>query len=336
MEFNKENCSEVAFSFGVMTFNQSDTVLETLESIKYQVETYGKGKPTRLIITEDHSKDDTAYKCKKWIEQNKDLFCECLLLSNEENKGTVKNYLAILDIVKDEPLKIIAGDDLICFSTNIYQECEQLGKNTLKIGIPLFIENENIVYSDSRLIDIIYYSHKKISRNYGVNRVMRGGFFSTPSALYSKALFEKSNARNFLKKFRLFEDDPTWYSMMKNVEDINLLFSFESFVLYRLSNNSVSHNSNKKSPFYSELRLLHDEYKKNCDFLTRMLLFWEDSNAPRIIRGDLVYKKIRDLHRRRVVLHKYLDEYDLVCSKIKKMINLEQSFYNELIKNLEE
>ena len=37
------------FSFGVMTYNSSDYVLETLESIKYQVLNYGKNKKKCII-----------------------------------------------------------------------------------------------------------------------------------------------------------------------------------------------------------------------------------------------------------------------------------------------
>ena len=70
----------------VITYNSSNTVIETLDSIAAQ--TY---KDIELIISDDCSKDDTVKRIKLWIEEHKDFFVNCRIITTEENTGTVKN-----------------------------------------------------------------------------------------------------------------------------------------------------------------------------------------------------------------------------------------------------
>ena len=319
---------EKKFTFAVMTYNQSDTIIQTLESIKYQVLNYGKNIPTKLIITEDCSRDDTLQKCKKWTAKNGQLFSEYVIYANDQNKGTVFNYLRILGEVGTESFKVIAGDDLFCFSNNLYDACTEVSDNCLKIGIPLYIQGNKITYAESRLVDIIYYMHKDITKGFLLNGIMRGGFFNTPSVLYNKKTVEVSNAREVLKKFRLFEDDPTWYSIAKNIDGLKLVFSYETFVLYRVSNSSVSNNRNRNNPFSEELKILHDVYKEAASPLTRILLYFQDSELPKPLRLDLYFKKIRDTYRKRYVMSKFRTEFDSVTQSIKTRVEIEQTHYD--------
>lgn len=319
------NCMcEADFTFAVMTYNQADTVVQTLESIRYQVMHYGKKIKTRLIITEDCSRDDTLIRCKEWIKEHGDLFCKCVLINNDQNRGTVYNYLQILNLIDEEPFKLIAGDDLFCFSTNLYNEYDNLNSRKLRIGIPLYIENNKVTYSRSRVIDNLYYSHKKMSRTYALNMVMRGRFFNTPSVLYSKEIVEESNARDLLKEFRLFEDDPTWFSIIKNVNKFELEFTSSTYVLYRVSNVSVSNNTMSENPFFMELNKLHKKYKKEANWFTKLLIYFQDSTLPKFLRFDLYYKKVREAYRKAIVQIKYYNEYNSLIKKIECLTASEQ------------
>ena len=70
--------SNILVSVNVVTYNSSKTVLETLESIKSQ--TYER---LELIVTDDHSKDDTVQVCQKWIAENQNRFVRAKLVTSD-------------------------------------------------------------------------------------------------------------------------------------------------------------------------------------------------------------------------------------------------------------
>lgn len=325
-----ERAKPVNFTFGVMTFNQESTVLETLESIKYQVTHYGNGLNVSLYIIDDCSHDKTAGICSRWLLKNSILFHECELFVNDANKGTVANYIRLIELVCENSFKIIAGDDLICSYTDIFKSYEDINDRTMKIGTPLFLQNGNIFFTEQRIIDIIYYAHKDKSKKYNLNKIMRGGYFNTPACLLTKRLFKSSSAEELLSKFRLFEDDPTWFSIVKNVENIELHFVKDVFVVYRLSSSSVSHITDKRGPFYTELKLLHNEYKPYANALTRLILMFQDSNLPRFLRLDLYFKHFSYLFKRAVVILRHNTEYWQLKERITEVQRIEKVRYGEI------
>ena len=95
-------------SVGVLTYNSSKTVLETLESIKAQ--TY---QNIELIISDDASKDNTVEICKEWVEKNKDRFVRCEILTVPENTGIPANANRRIAASQGEWSKGIAADDTL-------------------------------------------------------------------------------------------------------------------------------------------------------------------------------------------------------------------------------
>ena len=95
-------------SVGVLTYNSSKTVLETLESIKAQ--TY---QNIELIISDDASKDNTVEICKEWVEKNKDRFVRCEILTVPENTGIPANVNRRIAASRGEWSKGIAADDAL-------------------------------------------------------------------------------------------------------------------------------------------------------------------------------------------------------------------------------
>jgi len=104
-------------SIVVVSYNSSNTVLETLESIKNQ--TY---KNIELIISDDCSKDNTVSICREWLEKNRDRFVGVKLLTAEKNQGVCANVNKANNATKGEWIKGIAADDILfpnCISDNI-------------------------------------------------------------------------------------------------------------------------------------------------------------------------------------------------------------------------
>ena len=96
------------FSVVVTTYNQQDTLVETLESIK--VQTY---KPIELVISDDCSTDETLNIADKWLSDNKNRFTNTKIVKTQVNSGISANVSNGLKNANGEFLKYMAGDDLL-------------------------------------------------------------------------------------------------------------------------------------------------------------------------------------------------------------------------------
>ena len=176
------------FIFGILTYNQENYVLETLESIKYQKVHYGSDVNVSLVIADDASKDKTVTVIKEWLEKNKSLFDKIDLIANEKNKGTVANFKTILSKVSDEDLKIIAGDDLIGHK-NLFAEYENLNDKKLKTYVRVELCEGKISCREKFLIDFYYHKKYGTGRNYNIKTFRRGKYVHTPSRFFSHSAF---------------------------------------------------------------------------------------------------------------------------------------------------
>ena len=95
-------------SIPVITYNSSNTVLETLESVKAQ--TYPN---IELVVSDDCSTDNTIEICQNWIEQNKARFTRAEILIVDKNTGPTANSDRSIRACHGEWIKCIAGDDLL-------------------------------------------------------------------------------------------------------------------------------------------------------------------------------------------------------------------------------
>ena len=81
-----------SFTFVVTSYNQEKVILENLESIKYQIENYGKNINCSLLVCDDCSQDNTIGVVEKWLDNNKDLFYEYKIMTSEKKYGNCKKY----------------------------------------------------------------------------------------------------------------------------------------------------------------------------------------------------------------------------------------------------
>ena len=99
---------ESLVSIIVLTYNSAAFVRETLESVKSQ-----SYRNIELIITDDHSKDDTVEICTSWLSDNKNRFTRGELLISEKNTGIPANCNRGVAASGGEWVKLIAGDDIL-------------------------------------------------------------------------------------------------------------------------------------------------------------------------------------------------------------------------------
>lgn len=247
------------FTFGVLTFNSSKYVIETLESIKYQIEQYGREWNCDLIVSDDFSGDNTVILIQKWIENNRMLFCYADILEAKKNNGTVINYQKLYDSVRTEYFHIIAGDDLFS-SNNIFEYIKKLKQYEVVTTIPISLDEKGLFIEYSRLYRFIGNMKKKNwTSKQLVHSEMYGSFVHTPSTIFRKEMYDET-IQKYVGKFDLFEDDPKWFRLFEKTKSI--LFEIYPIVLYRYHDESVCHIPNKR--FRKDMLRLYADYISVC------------------------------------------------------------------------
>lgn len=319
------------FIFGILTYNQENYILETLESIKYQKLSYGADREVSLIFTDDASKDRTVDLIRQWCDDNREYFAQIDLIANEKNQGTVSNFRKILEKVGDEEFKIIAGDDLIG-SKNVFAEYETLNSRKLKTYVRVELCEGKIYCREKFLIDFYYHEKYGHGRNYQIKNFRRGKYLHTPSTLYTKELFVNAKCEENLEGYQLFEDDPMWYSVIKNTDNLEISFVEQGIVLYRVHNQSVS---NAPNPIFAKdmekLRTCYLQDTKGLEHLY-LLIRKKTSEWPLYVNpGQYLDKWV---HMKRARVCKKDPGYRTFKEKMEQQIRTEQKFYDMIVKRV--
>lgn len=319
------------FIFGILTYNQEQYVLQTLESIKYQKKQYGADREVSLIITDDASKDRTVAVIREWCKKNREYFDKIELIANESNHGTVANFKTILSKVTDEDLKIIAGDDLLGHK-NVFAEYDTLDDKKLKTYVRIELCEGKINYREKFLIDFYYHKKYGKGKNYHIKTFRKGKYVHTPSTLYTKKLYENAKCEKNLEGYQLFEDDPMWYSMIKNEKDLEIDFVEQGMILYRVHDQSVS---NAPNPIFAkDMKRLREQYLKDTKGLEKLYLMirMKTNGWPLYLNPGLYLDKFMNMKRERIV-KKDLG-YQAFKEQIEQQIRDEQKFYDGIMEKL--
>lgn len=196
----------------VISYNSGETIIETLESVKNQ--TYSN---IELIISDDHSSDNTIPICEKWLAENKDRFTSMQLLTVERNTGTTANVNRAYKASSGEWLKGIAADDILlpnCLEDNVkyvgmHPEIEWLASK-MKHYYGTFDEKNLVPYEG-------YYQDKLFCYNLDAEgqfmEELKSNFIGSPSVFLKKELIEAMGYYN--EKYVLLEDIPMNLKLMK-------------------------------------------------------------------------------------------------------------------------
>lgn len=288
------------FTFGICTYNSGKFIIQTLESIKYQVITYGEDVSSLLIVSDDASTDNTVSLVKYWIEENKELFFESRVLTNDCNLGIAHNYSKLMANINTEYFKTIDGDDLLS-SVNIYAQIKNVINNNLCVFFPLRFNKSGIYIAENDYYNMFYYykiqhEHKKDLWNLETVKP-----FITPEICYLRHFFDKET-ETFVKEYTQFEDDTTLYAIFKKNKDMRLEIFLEPMILYRVHENSLSNGKENAS----QIKFLDDLHK------FKKVLFKQERNIliKLILMTDL-FDTFRMKHRfdTKKSVHRMIENY---------------------------
>lgn len=236
----------------VVTYNASETIIETLDSIKSQ--TYS---PLELIIAEDHSTDDTALKCKKWLSENSNRFLNSKLIVNEENHGVSANLNIGIQASSGEWIKIF-GDDLL-LNDAIEKNVAFAIKNNCNIVISRMKQFVDETREELNTIPAEDYHLPHSNHNQYLEFLKGKLMLPSPTWFYKKELY--NDIDGYDEHFRLSDDIPFAYKILESGN----VFSYmpEVTVLYRIKKTSLSNNRHQtgeqKQPYFKSRSAVYHE-----------------------------------------------------------------------------
>lgn len=243
------------FTFGVVTYNAALTIIETLESIKYQIENCGQGIRFYLVLSDDCSQDNTVLYVNKWVEMNRTLFTDVTILSTQVNSGLCANYALMVNNIRTEHFIQLAGDDLIC-SRNIFESVVNLGQNELRVHIPIVYNGEKLEISDDNIARQLYYEDYRHCNKRDIRLLETLTPYSSVQILFMRHHYT-AGSMEFIKQYRNFEDDTSLYYILKNDKKVSFSFCMEPLVIYRKSGTSLTTSVDNAN----QIRFLDDLYK---------------------------------------------------------------------------
>lgn len=238
----------------VITYNSSEFVLETLESIREQ--TY---QNIELIISDDCSTDNTVDLCKRWIFYNRERFFRVELVEVETNTGIPANCNRGLYRAKGEWIKIIAGDDKLlktAFSDIINFASDYKNIEVVDSIVDIYnsdfskkVGEFNFGKTDFHRKSIASYEQRKLFADslFGVRIISTLGVFIKRELIIEIGGFEE--------KYRLLEDSPLWWKVLK--ANRKFYFIDKATTCYRRHEEAVSFNKkvNYKESIVSNFQL---------------------------------------------------------------------------------
>ncbi|MGK3196944.1 glycosyltransferase [Enterobacter ludwigii] len=213
--------NSLSISVVVLTYNSSETICATLNSIANQtIDT----KNFELVISDDASTDSTQSIINDWLHENKNKFRAVVKIFHKRNLGIVSNLDNAYRKATGQWLKIIAGDDLLvpeCLS--IYSSfCEQTKGRVFLSYMQTFIEQNNTIIEKGILppkyqVEVLTRKNLQLQKEYLLN----SSFSATPSLFIQKSLLEDIGYLD--KNYFLMEDYPLWIRITNFGETIHFV-----------------------------------------------------------------------------------------------------------------
>ena len=304
-------------TIAVLMYNEEKYILETLESIKFQVENFGEEREIQLILSDDCSKDRTTEIADIWVEENAELFKYVDKLYGEENVGTCKKYADMVKAIRGDKYIVIAGDDV--FSTqNVFSILEACDRDILLTASLKFIgckikrdvwQNLNTVAQSMVSIKSIHWEAKLGSP------VLNGAIFDV-GILSDEVL-------KYMCRYRLLEDRARVYKITFDKKNITLGYLNKPVILYRQNEVSVSsfRSPHLKTHNKDLDKLYEDAYENEKSSLIR----W----AIRCQRRSAAYRGQQGI---KPILAKITPYYFVIATRIMLHWFTIKQLYNELMK----
>lgn len=203
-EINKKMNKLVKISVGVTTYNQQDTIAQTLDSILSQKGDFA----LELVLGEDCSSDSTYAICCDYAKRFPDII---RLLPNTHNLGIMANCSRVMQACTGEYLGICAGDDYWCDEYKLQKQLDYFISHpevgvVSTAGYQLLVKSNRLV---PNAVDPIHPIKDGNIKPFYFSLSYMGGVYATPlTLLIKREVFKYVDLNEFvIRKFPV-EDFP--------------------------------------------------------------------------------------------------------------------------------
>jgi glycosyltransferase involved in cell wall biosynthesis len=324
---------QASFSFLVITYNHELYIIEHLESIKYQIESYGRGYTIDILINDDCSNDKTVELIEEWIKLNKNLLNRVIIKVNEFNKGTCTSVTNLLLLIETKLFKLTAGDDIYSFE-NIFDAAIADEKTAFISGFPLYIENNDLKeYKFSNILilaTMVVYFKKGILKQY-----VNFSYNNAPNMFYNLNCAKDARVIQFVQEYDVTEDWPLQLAISRCYPKYKIKYISKVLIYYRRTAGSTYIIANKRF-VNDKLKIYQNLIQNRFNFFSGLrsqsrLLAFKTSNKflSKLINIDLYIFFIESLYRSRRIFIEFFNlnlNHNLHKRHLKKIIEKADNF----------
>ena len=246
-------------SVGIITYNQQETIAQTLDSILCQ-----KGNfELEVVIGEDCSKDNTWVICQDYAERYSE---QVVLLENTHNLGIMANFARVMNACTGEYVGICAGDDYWCDEQKLQKQLDYLTAHPecgvcTTGGYRYLVRRDEMVPGIAPLHPI---EDGDVSKHY-FSEAYSGGVYAMPlSMVFKRELLEHIDFDVFVERGFPVEDYPmqaimAMHTKWGHIDDLTVVYR-----VYSESATFISYDHPKYMQYHRGLmeirRYLRDKY----------------------------------------------------------------------------
>lgn len=195
-------------SVGVITYNQQDTIRQTLDSILMQKGDFN----LEIVIGEDCSTDSTRAICEEYIHSfTRSSVHSLVLLPSQKNLGIMENFARVMQACTGEYVAICAGDDYWCDEYKLQKQLEYF-KEHPEVGV-VSTSGYKLLVKSSTLVPHAIAPFNPIAdgdiKPFYFSPDYKGGVYAIPLSLLIKHdLFQYVDFDEFIRRGFPVEDYP--------------------------------------------------------------------------------------------------------------------------------
>lgn len=212
-------------SVAIITYNQQDTIAQTLDSILMQK----GGFVLEIVVGEDCSTDGTWEICQSYADRYPDVV---RLLPNTHNLGIMGNFSRVMRQCSGEFVGMCAGDDYWCDELKLQKQLDFFNSHA-ECGV-VSTSGYKLLVRDNRMVpNAIAPSHPVEDGNvksFYFSTEYKGGVYATPlSLLIRKEVLDKVDFDEFVRRGFPVEDYPmqavmSQYTNWGHIPDLTVVY----------------------------------------------------------------------------------------------------------------